>query len=288
MKKALCSKWSGRQRASFWRSLGLILAGVVIAGCSEEKQAKVVILGSNTIGEELAPQLVAAFKKEHPAVAFDLEFKGTTYGLGALMVGRCDIAAASREASTNEVQLARDRGVEMNNYPIGAYGVAVIVNANSPITNLTRDQVRDLFIGTIQNWKDVGGPDAPVHLYIRHPSSGTYLGFRELAMENKPYALKLSTFTSYNELVQAVAQDPDGLGYSSIALSSGAGVKPVSIGGVAATVAAVDKGQYPYARVLRLYTNKARETPAAHSFVEFVESTRGQEVLSKMGFAPRP
>ena len=147
--------------------------------------------------------------------------------------------------STNEVVLARDQGVEFNDYIIGSYDVAVIVNASSPIGNLTHEQVRDLFTGAVQNWKDVGGPDAPVHLYIRHPISGTYLGFRELAMENKPYALHPRTFTNYTELIQAVAQDANGIGYSAIAWPSKAGVKPVSIGGVAPTVESVNKRLYP-------------------------------------------
>jgi phosphate transport system substrate-binding protein len=288
MKTTLCSKWFGLQLPKLWNGLGLAVLGAILAGCSEGKPDKVVILGSNTFGEELAPQLVAAFKKEHPAVAFDLEFKGTTYGLGALMVGRCDIAATSREATINEAELARDRGVDMNNYTIGSYSVAVIVNTNSAITNLTRDQVRGLFTGAVQNWKDVGGPDAPVHLYIRHPSSGTYLGFLELALENKPYALKVSSFTNNGEIVQAVAKDAVGIGYTTIRLASSPGVKPVSIGDVAPTGAAVNKGQYPYARVLRLYTDKAHETPSTHSFIEFVLSAHGQEILDKLGFSPRP
>jgi phosphate transport system substrate-binding protein len=273
---------------SFHKGLGLLLLGAALAGCSGGKPDKIVILGSNTIGEELAPQLVAEFKKEHPAVAFDLEFKGTTYGLGALIVGRCDIAAASRDATTNEVELAKARSVEFNDYIIGTYDVAVVVNAGSPIGNLTRDQVRDLFTGTVQNWKDVGGRDAPVHLYIRHPISGTYLGFRELAMENKPYALHLQTSTNYEDIVKAVAQDAGGIGYSTIGLASKTGVKPVLIGGVAPSVESVNKGQYPYARVLRLYTDKATETPIAHSFIEFVQSSRGQKILDQMGFSPRP
>ena len=288
MKTTLCSEWFGLKQTNLRSGLGLLLLSAVLAGCSEGKTDKVVMLGSNTIGEELGPRLVTEYKKEHPAVAFDLEFKGTSYGLGALIVGRCDIAAASRDATTNEVALARDRGVEFNDHTIGAYGVAVIVNAGSPIGNLTRDQVRDLFIGTAQNWKDVGGPDAPVHLYIRHPNSGTYLGFRELAMENKPYALNVKSFTNYTEIVQAVAQDANGIGYSTIGPASQAGVKLVSIGGVAPTVASVNKGQYPYARVLHLYTDKANETPTARGFVEFVQSTRGQEIVNQMGFAPRP
>ena len=288
MTTTLCNKWFGLQKAKLRNGLGLVLLSAILAGCSEGKPEKVVILGSNTLGEELAPQLVAAFKKEHPAVAFDLEFKGTTYGLGALMVGRCDIAAASREATINESELARNRGVDMNNYSIGSYSVAVIVNTNSPIANLTRDQVRGLFTGAVQNWKDVGGPDAPVHLYIRHPSSGTFLGFQELAMDYKPYAHKLSSFTNYGEIVQAVAKDADGIGYCTIRLASSAGVKPVSIGDIAPTATTVNKGQYPYARVLRFYTDKAHETPTTHSFIEFVLSARGQEILDKLGFSPRP
>lgn len=288
MKKALRSGWCGLSPRNLRNGLGLILLSAVIAGCSGGKPEKIVILGSNTIGEELAPRLAAEYKKEHPAVTFEMEFKGTTYGLGALMVSRCDIAAASRQATTNEIELAKNRNIEFNDHVIGAYDVAVIVNANSPVANLTPDQVRDLFIGTAQNWKDVGGPDAPVNLYIRHPISGTYLGFRELAMENKPYALHVKTFTNYTGIVQGVAQDPNGIGYSTIALASKPGVKPVSIGGVAPTVAAVNKGQYPYARVLRLYTDKANETPLARQFVQFVTSERGQAIVNQMGFAPHP
>jgi len=288
MKTTSRNEWFGRKQANLLTGLGLILLTAVVAGCSGGKLEKLVILGSNTIGEELAPRLVAEYQKEHPGVAFELEFKGTTYGMGALIVGRCDIAAASRDASTNEVQLGRDRGVEFKDHTIGAYGVAVIVNAGSTIGNLTRDQVRDLFIGAAQNWKEVGGPDAPVHLYIRHPNSGTYLGFRELAMENKPYALNVKSFTNYTELVQAVAQDANGIGYSAINPAGKTGIKAVSIGGVVPAVESVSKGQYPYARVLRLYTDKAKETATARSFVEFVESTWGQEIVNQMGFAPRP
>jgi phosphate transport system substrate-binding protein len=159
------------------------LLGLCVVACSRDKAEKVVIRGSNTIGEELAPRLIAEYKKEHPTTVFDLEFKGTSYGLGALMVDRCDIAAASRDVTTNEMDLARDRNIALNNYVLGTYCVAVMVNTANPVKNLTRDQVRDIFTGAVQNWKEVGGQDAPIHLHIRDPISGTYLGFQELAME---------------------------------------------------------------------------------------------------------
>ncbi len=269
---------------------GTALIGLcaMLAGCSPAKPEKVIFLGSNTVGEELAPRLVAEYKKDHPNVVFETEFKGTTYGLGALMVGRCDIAAASRPVSTNEVELAKARNIDFNECVIGAYDVAVIVNAQSPVSALTKEQVRDLFIGAVQNWKDAGGPDAPVTLHIRHPISGTYLGFQELAMENKPYALHVKTYTNYTDIIQAVAQDANGLGYAALNLLTQPGIKAVAIGGVAPTLENVKKGQYPYARVLRLYTDKAAETPTTRDFIQFVQSERGQAIVKQMGFAPRP
>jgi phosphate transport system substrate-binding protein len=123
-------------------------------------------------------------------------------------------------------------------------------------------------------------------LYVRDPVSGTYLGFRELAMENKPYALGVKTFYHYAEIVLAVAQDPDGIGYSSIELATRTGVKGVSIGGVPPTVSAVQKGEYPYARVIRLYTDKEKEPPVVRDFIQFIQSPRGQAILDQVGDVP--
>jgi phosphate transport system substrate-binding protein len=278
------------------KSAGLILISLALTDCSAKKgtpgsaDEKVAIRGSNTIGEELVPRLIGEYKKNHPAVAFDLESKGSGYGFGNLLVGGCDIAASSREANTNEVAMAKDRDVELKGNIIGSYAVAVIVNAASPVGNLTREQVRDIFTGAIQNWKDVGGPDAPIHLYIRDPISGTYLGFRELAMENKLYALEPKTFTNYTGIVHAVAQDAGGIGYAGIFSDPAAEavVKTVTIGGIAPTADAVNKGQYPYARALYFYTNKAKETPVADNFIQFVLSPDGQAILKQMGYAPHP
>ena len=265
-----------------------VLFGLLLAGCSPSTPQNIVIRGSNTIGEELAPALIAEFKKQHPAVAFDLEFKGTTYGFGALLVDRCDIAAASRVASTNELELARGRGIELQEYVIGAYSVAVIVNSQNPVDSLTLDQTRDVFTGAVQNWKELAGPDAPAHLYVRDPISGTYLGFQELAMQNKPYAQGLKTLTNYVGIAQAVARDPGGVGYVSFDQTSRSGLKPVAINGIPPTAQTVNTAQYPYERVLRLYTNKGRESDVVREFLDFVQSPRGQEVVAKMGYTRRP
>jgi phosphate transport system substrate-binding protein len=288
MKTNVCNKRSGSKRKTLWSCLNLILAGVVAAGCSAGKTDKIVIRGSNTIGEELAPRLIVEFKKEHPLVDFDTEFKGTSYGLGALMVGKCDIAAASREVTTNERALSPDMNMEFKDYVIGSYSVVVVVNAGNAVANLTQEQVRDIFTGVVENWKEVGGPDAPIHLYIRNPISGTYLGFQELAMEKKPYGVHLKTFTNYIGIVQAVAQDVNGIGYANLDLARQTGAKALSIGGVAPVATSVNQGKYPYARVLRLYSNKAVEASDASEFAKFVQSSRGQEIVSELGFVPHP
>jgi phosphate transport system substrate-binding protein len=260
----------------------------LLAGCSPATQERVIIKGSNTVGEELAPRLIAEYRKDHPALMIDLETQGTGSGFYGLLAGACDIAAASRLMVTNEVAQAKVRGVELKDSVIGSYSVAVVVNARNSLSNLSREQVRDIFTGTIQNWKEIGGADAPIHLYIRDRISGTYLGFRELAMEDKPYPTnQITAFTNYAAIAQAVANDANGIGYASLQLANAPGVKGVSIGSVPPTPASVNEGKYPYSRALHLFTDKSAETPSTRDFIQFVQSRRGQKIVSEMGFVPR-
>jgi phosphate transport system substrate-binding protein len=285
------------------RDLGLLLLGVVLAGCPSGKPTsdsgetpatrttgadnKVIIRGSNTIGEELAPQLIAEFKKDHPGVTFELEAKATGYGMAALRAGQCDIAAASRAAIEEELELTKASGIEMSESVLGAYSVALVVNANNPVTNLTKDQVHDIYTGKITNWKDVGGAEATINLYIRDPISGTHLGFKEIAMKNEPYAAHPHLLASYTAIVQAVAADANNIGYSGIEQARAPGAKLLSIEGVEPNAANVNNGKYPYARTLRFYTNKAHESQATKDFIQFVLSKRGQEIMAQAGFTPK-
>ena len=204
--------------------------GVFLSVCAATAQDKITIRGSNTIGEELAPRLIAEYKTMHKEAAFDLEFKGSGYGIGALMGGYCDIAGSSKAISKEQDEIAQIRKFQFKEYILGAYAVSILVNSENPVSNLTSNQVLALFTGKIQNWKEVGGADAPVHLLIRDPVSGTYLGFKELAMANLPYAQQPALFPTYEAIVQAVAKDPSGIGYSSLDLAKHDGVKGVSIG----------------------------------------------------------
>jgi phosphate transport system substrate-binding protein len=280
-----------QERRKRMKMIGLLMLAVILAGCApatKPEQQPLVLRGSNTFGEELAPALIAEYKKGHPDVIFDTEFKGTSYGIGALLAERCDIAAGSRPVSANETAMGEQRGIRLNSAVIGAYSIAVIVNTGNPVANLTSDQVRDIFTGTVTNWKDVGGPDAAIQLYIRDPISGTYLGFRELAMDNKPYSLSVKTGKNYDDIARMVAKDPNGIGYTSVELPKDISIKAVSIGGISPSVEGVKRGTYPYHRLLWLYTDKAKESQAASDFIAFVQSAKGQQILEKMEFVPKP
>lgn len=293
--KTISSRLLFRAWIRLCKPAGLALTGLALAGCPAGNQSqppapgaagKVVIKGSNTIGEEIAPRLAREFKKEHATAVIEIESKGTAYGFGNLLSGGCDIAAASRLPNETEMGLAKDRGIELSEQTVGFYSVAVVLNAANPVSDLTKEQVRDIFTGVIKNWKDVGGPDAGIHLYVRDPVSGTHLGFLELAMEGKPYGTGFKAVTSYADMMKAVAADAHGVGYSDIQLAGNPGIKAASIGGVAPTVELVNNGKYPYRRGLHLYTRKGGESAETKAFLDFIQSKRGLEIRNELGVVP--
>ena len=263
-----------------------VLTGVILAATSAAAE-KILIRGSNTFGEELGVRLIAEFHSANPGITVDLESKGTATGFAALTAGECDIAAASRAASEDEFRLARSRGVRLNTRVIGYYGVTVIVNHSSPIASLSDEQVLAIFTGAITDWKSVGGQDGVIQTYIRDPSSGTYLGFQELAMNKQPYASSARRLPNYSEIARAVHADPNGIGYIGMQVQVPTGVRPVTINGIPPTPIAVNEGLYPYARQLTLLTNRRHESPAATRFIRFVLSRRGQETLEQLGYVGR-
>lgn len=279
----LVSAWAGK--LTFAIAIAVLLA---IPACGKKSggSTKIVIKGSNTVGEELAPKLIAEYEKDHPDIAIDLETRGTGSGFYGLFLGVCDIATASRGMLPNEETQAKSKAIQLNDAVIGCYAVAVVVNTSNVVSSLTKEQVRDIFTGVTKNWKDIGGPDAPIHLYIRDPISGTYLGFRELAMEDKPYATNVTAFTNYTKIAEAVANDANGIGYCNLQLAGKSGTKGISIGDVAPTAAAVNEKKYPYARVLHFFTNKASESPLTKEFIQFTQSSRGKQILDQAGFIP--
>ena len=261
------------------------IATVITCGAFRYASAgPVSIKGSNTFGEEFGPLVISAFREKHPGIDVILESKGTGTGIQALLNGECDIASASRAMNEDEVRLAKSRGIRVQHNGVAYYSVAVIVNAENPVSGLADHEVRDLFTGKITSWRDVGGRNAPVALVIRDPSSGTHLGFQELAMANQPYADAALAKASYLAIVEEVAANPNAIGYCDTRTANIRGVKAIAVNQFKPTGVAIAEGLYPYVRMLRFYTRRDGTTPEARKFIQFVQSRDGQTVAENFGY----
>jgi len=246
---------------------------------------KIVIKGSNTFGEELAPRLIQEFNKIHPDTTIDLESKGTGTGFAALLAGECDIAAASRPANEDELRLGLSRGIRIETHMIGFYGVAVIVNEKNSIKEMSDAQVRSAFTGIINRWKALGwDTDQLIQTYIRDAISGSHLGFQELAMDRMPYTRTAKPFKSYQKIADAVRTDPHGIGYVSMIVGRQTpGVRAIAVNKIPLTIQSVNEGTYAYARGLRLCTNPNRISDSTKDFIRFCRSEEGQKLIEEMG-----
>jgi len=266
---------------------GLAIGFWVQTATTEAHAQKIAIKGSNTFGEELGPRLIEAYRAEHPGVVIELETKGTATGFAGLLDGTCDIGSASRLINEDELRRAGSRGIRLHSHTIGYYGVAVIVNQENALQNLTDSQIRSVFTGIINRWKALSWVDQPIQTYIRDPVSGTYLGFQELAMERMPYARTAQKRKSYEEIAGAVKSDVHGIGYVGMNFMEMSGVRALKVNGVMPSVQTIAEQTYPYARQLRLYTNAKTESKETRQFIEFILSEQGQNILQKLGYARR-
>lgn len=248
---------------------------------------KLVIKGSNTFGEELAPALIKGFTAKNTTTQIELESNGSGSGVAALLDGTADIASSSRPMTEDELRLAQSRQLTVDQHVVGYYGIAVIVNEDNSVNALSDRQIGDLFAGTITNWKELGGPDAPVTIYVPGKNNGTYLGFQELAMSKRPYAERAIEKPGYGEVQKAVATDPFGVGFVSINMAGSGGTRGVIVNGIHPSNTAVVEHLYPYARQVRLFTNRDNVSSATKKFIRFVQSRKGQEIVENVGFVPR-
>ncbi len=267
---------------------GAALALGAFAACSSAARG-ITVKGSDTM-VILVQRWAESYMGSHPGAIVQVTGGGSGTGIAALINGTTDICMASRAMKDDEKKKLRDRyqtmGVEI---AVAKDGLAVYVHESNPVKELTIAQIRDLYLGTTTNWKQVGGPDAPVVLYGRENSSGTYVYFKDHVLEGKDFAARCQTLPGTAAVVNAVARDPKGVGYGGAAYAKG--VREVAIRrdakspGVMPTEAAVRDGSYPLARDLYFY---ARRQPAGDvkKFVDWALSPAGQAVVTQVGYYP--
>ena len=259
----------------------LIAASLLVA--SSAFAQKLVIKGSDTLGAKLVPMLAEEYKSKHPGVNFEIAAEGSTTGITAITDGTADIGMSSRRAKPTENSAASAKGVTLKPTIVACDGMAVIVNASNPLTNMTKRQVEQIFTGDVTDWSAVGGSPGKISVYTRNTSSGTYSDWKELAMKRRDYAKSSQKLAGNEQIVSEVAKNANGVGYVGLAYIHGPGIKVISIEGATPDKESVLSKKYAYARPTFYYTN-GEPTGEAAKFIEFTHSPEGRRIIESIGF----
>lgn len=246
---------------------------------------KLVIKGSDTLGAKLVPMLQEEYRVKNPGISFEIAAEGSTTGISAVIDGTAQIGMSSRRAKATEMSQASAKGVTLKPTIVAYDAMAVIVNANSPISKLTLRQVEQVFTGNVTDWSAVGGKPGKISIYTRNTASGTYSDWKELAMKRQEYASSSQKMAGNEQIAAEVSKNPNGIGYVGLAYINTPGIKVVGIDGVLPSKETVLNKKYAYARPTFYYTNGEPSGEAA-KFVEFTLSDVGQKIAEKIGFVP--
>ena len=247
------------------------------------------IKGSDTM-VIMNARLAETFMTKQPGTAIQVTGGGSGVGIAALINGTTDIAASSRPIKASETDKLKQRfATTGHSFAIARDGLSVYLNERNPVKELTLEQIRNIYTGRITNWKEVGGNDAAIILYSRENSSGTYEYFKEHVLAKADFAASVQTLPGTAAVVNAVAQDPNGIGYGGAAYLKGVkecAVKPDdATPGVLPSAENVRSGAYPISRGLYFYTRKA-PAGAVKEFVDFALSADGQKLVTEVGYFP--
>jgi phosphate transport system substrate-binding protein len=199
---------------------------------------------------------------------------GSTAGINAVVDGTADVGMSSRELTADE--LAKG----LKTYEIAIDGIAIIVNKDNPITNLSTAQVRDIYAGNITNWKQVDGNDAEIFVVTREPGSGTRGAFEELVMQKKAdITTNAITQGSTGSISAYVETSKNAIGYISYG-SLKDNVKALQVDGVAPTTQTIKDKSYKVQRPF-LFVTRGEPTGLAKAFIGYTLSPDGQAVLAR-------
>jgi len=240
----------------------------------------VSVTGSTTV-QPLAEKLAEAFMTENTGIRIDVQGGGSSVGVKAAGEGTSNIGMASREIKDSEM-------VDFPNlkvFVIARDGIAIVAHPDTKVSDLTVEQVRDIFSGKVTNWKEFGGEDQNIVVVSREEGSGTRAAFEEMVM-GKDVMITASAILqpSNGSIRTTVSTTPFSIGYMSFGYLDET-VKSLSINGVAPTEQNAADGTYPIVRPLNMLTN-GEPTGAVKAFLDFILSEAGQKLVSEDGYIP--
>jgi phosphate transport system substrate-binding protein len=271
----------------------LALVACALAACGRSDTASrsrpLTIKGSDTM-VILTQRLSEEYMKRNAGDRVQVNGGGSGVGIAALINGTVDLAQATRPMKDAEKATAeKARGAQIVETAVALDSLAVFVNQANPVKELTIAQLADIYTGKVRNWKEAGGNDAPIILYGRENSSGTYDYFREHVLRKADFANHVQTLQGTAAIVNAVGLDPNGIGYGGIAYSKG--VRAIALKKDAATPAVVPSeatvagGTYPLSRRL-FYYSLSNAPERVTKYVQWTLTPEAQALVKQVGYFP--
>ena len=246
---------------------------------SEESETKTVSTDGSTSMEKVIGALGESFMANNSGVTFTYNPTGSGSGITAVSEGRCDIGLSSRALKDEE----KESGLVET---VLAYdGIAIIVNNDNPVSDISLEDLAKVYTGEITNWSELGGNDAEIVLIGREAGSGTRDGFESITgtADKCQYRQEL---TSTGDVITNVSQNPDAIGYASLA-SVKDSVKALSVDGVEANEDTIKDGTYAIQRPFVLVTKEGVElSSTAQSFYDFATSSEANDIIKAAGCVP--
>ena len=252
----------------------------------------VTVKGSDTM-VILAQKWAEVYMGKNAGTKIQVTGGGSGIGFAALQTQSTDLCNASRKIKAKEVEACiKAFGKRPTEYKVAVDGLSVYVNESNPVAELSLDQLELIFTGKVKNWKEVGGPDAPITVYSRENSSGTYEFFKEHVLKGKDFVASAQTMPGTAAVLKAVANEKNSIGYGGAAY--GAGAKHLKVKKDAASPAiepneeTVLAQKYPIWRYLYVYVNPAQDKGEIASYLNWIRSDEGQAIVKDVGYYPLP
>ena len=270
----------------------LAIAAVLLAAMLPAQAGKITVKGSDTL-VILAQKWAEVYMGKNPATQIQVTGGGSGVGIAALQNKTTDLCNSSRKMRAAEIaNCVASFGKRPTEYKVALDGLSVFVSDSNPIKEITLEQLELVFTGKIRNWKQLGGADAPITVYSRENSSGTYEFFKEHVLKGKDFAASAQTMPGTAALLQAVAKDKGAIGYGGAAYGQGAKhllvKKDASSPATEPTEENVVKGIYPIWRYLYVYINPAIDKGEVAAYLNWIRSEDGQKVVKDIGYFPLP
>jgi phosphate transport system substrate-binding protein len=251
--------------------------------------------GSDTI-VNLALAWAEAYQEIHPEVSLSVTGGGSGTGIAALINGTVDIANASRRIKSEEQAEAEANGVTATEFIIARDAIAIIVNHENPVDNLTLQLISDIYSGKINNWSEIGGEDRPIVRLSRETNSGTHVYFLENvvrlgdAQSETLFSVDTLLLPSSEGITAEIRQNPNAIGYDGLGYVTDE-VKVVAVGTsldgpfVYPSPETVNSNLYPIARDLYMYT-AGEPSGEIKAYLDWILSPQAQVIVNKLGFVP--